>query len=290
MAKEKKGYVFRDKYNRWFARTSYRDETGKYHNVKRAPKTHAHAKEVLKGLLRELDDHGGKSVESARMTFGELADFYEKTYLIEAQYVGDRKVAGLRSWYKGKFRLEILRDYFGKRRLRELTHADLEKFRLARLGTPTKHGKQRSIATVNRELELLRRVLNVALSNGWIHRSPFTMGKRLISIGDEKPRERILTREEERLLAACMGWRAHLRPIIICALDTGMRRGELFKLVWSDVDFENKLITIRAFNTKTMRQRQVGMAERLTHELAIVYAQNSDPEALLFGIDSTKGA
>src|SRR5690349_195589 len=152
MAKEKKGYVFRDKYNRWFARTSYRDETGKYHNVKKAARSHSHAKEVLKALLRELDDHGGQSIESARMTFGELADYYEKTYLIEAQYVGDRKVAGLRSWYKGKFRLEILRDYFGKRRLRELTHADLEKFRLARLNTKTKHGKQRSIATVNREL------------------------------------------------------------------------------------------------------------------------------------------
>ena len=142
------------------------DETGKYHNVKKAARSHSHAKEVLKGLLRELDDHCGKSIESARMTFGELADYYEKTYLIEAQYVGDRKMAGLRSWYKGKFRLEILRDYFGKRRLHELIHADLEKFRLARLNTKTKHGKQRSIATVNRELELLRRVLNVALANG----------------------------------------------------------------------------------------------------------------------------
>jgi integrase len=117
------------------------------------------------------------------------------------------------------------------------------------------------------------------------------MGKTLISIGDEKPRERILTREEEeRLLAACVGWRAHLRAIIICELDTGMRRGELFKLRWADVDFENKLITIRAFNTKTMRQREVGMTERLASELAVLYAANPNPEALLFGIGSTKGA
>src|SRR5581483_1843873 len=49
-------------------------------------------------LLRELDDHGGKSIEAAKMTFNELADYYEKTYLIEPQYVGDRKVAGLRSY------------------------------------------------------------------------------------------------------------------------------------------------------------------------------------------------
>src|SRR2546423_857732 len=90
--------------------------------------------------------------------------------------------------------------------------------------------------------------------------------------------------------AACTGWRAYLRPIIICALDIGMRRGELFKLKWADVDFENKLITIRTFKTKTMRQRQVGMTERLAHELAILYAQNPDPDAPRFGIGSTKGA
>lgn len=288
MAKEK-GYVFKDKFNRWFARTSYRDEMGKYHNVKKVAKSRSHAKEVLKQLLRELDDHGGKSIEAARMTFNQLADYFGKTYLIEAQYVGDRKVAGLRSCYDAKYRLDILREYFGFRRLREITHTDLEKFRMARLGVPTKHGKQRSIATVNRELAVLRRALNVAVSNGWIHRSPFTMGKSLISVGDEKPRERILTLEEEaRLLAACEGPRAHLRAILICALDTGMRRGELFSLTWSDVDFENKLITIRAFNTKMMRERRVGMTHRLTQELWTLYSQNPNPDALLFGIASVK--
>ncbi len=223
------------------------------------------------------------------MTFNQLADYFAKTYLIEAQYVGDRKVAGLRSCYDAKYRLDILREYFGFRRLREITHTDLEKFRMARLGVPTKHGKQRSIATVNRELAVLRRTLNVAVSNGWIHRSPFTMGKSLISVGDEKPRERILTLEEEaRLLAACEGPRVHLRAILICALDTGMRRGELFSLTWSDVDFENKLITIRAFNTKMMRERRVGMTHRLTQELWTLYSQNPNPDALLFGISSVK--
>jgi integrase len=91
-------------------------------------------------------------------------------------------------------------------------------------------------------------------------------------------------------LAACEGPRAHLRPILICALDTGMRRGELFSLVWEDVDFENRLITVKAFNTKMMRERRIGMTERLTRELEILYAKNPDPKALLFGISSTKMA
>jgi hypothetical protein len=53
------------------------------------------------------------------------------------------------------------------------------------------------------------------------------------------------------------------------------------------VDFENKLITIRVFNAKTMRQRQVGMTERLTRELTLLRTANQNPDALLLGIGST---
>jgi integrase len=142
------------------------------------------------------------------------------------------------------------------------------------------------VATVHRELSLLRRVLNIAVRSGWLVKNPFDMGYSLIRPGDEKPRERILSREEEqKLLAACTDPREHLRPIIICALDTGMRQGELFKLAWSDVDFEDRIITVRAFNTKTMRQRQVAMTERLARELYALYSLSTKQlEALVFGI------
>jgi integrase len=69
-------------------------------------------------------------------------------------------------------------------------------------------------------------MLNVAEREGWILWSPFAAGDSLISLADEKKRERILTREEEiKLLAACdTPQRAHLKAIVICALDTGMHR------------------------------------------------------------------
>lgn len=107
-------------------------------------------------------------------------------------------------------------------------------------------------------------MLNVAQAEGWLIRNPFKTGESLISIADEKQRERILAPEEEsRLLAACTGRRKHLREIIIAALDTGCRRGELLKLRWNDVEFESRTITIQAFNTKTMRERKLTMTTRL---------------------------
>ena len=237
------------------------------------------------------------------MTFADLARFYEETYLIAPQYVDGRKALGLRNYYDFKLRLKALSEFFKTKRLREITYSDLEKYRIARLKTPVLVGRNtrgtdskgkptsrpRSIATVNRELSLLRRVLNVAKRNRWISENPFELGDSLIKLGDEKPRERILSRdEEERLLAACTGWRTHLRPVIICALDTGMRRGEMFKLKWADIDFDGRIITIRAFNTKTERQRQVAITERLAEELEKLYHHFSrDPASLVFGITTS---
>lgn len=109
-------------------------------------------------------------------------------------------------------------------------------------------------------------------------------GDPLISIADERKRERILTRDEElRLLSACEN-RKHLRAILICALDTGMRRGEILGLKWSDVDFEERVLTIRAFNTKTMKERQVSLTTRLTLELEQLWdASPKIGEGLVFG-------
>jgi integrase len=52
--------------------------------------------------------------------------------------------------------------------------------------------------------------------------------REVTKLKEENQRNRYLTADEEdRLLAACVGDRAHLRPIIIMALNTGMRRGEI---------------------------------------------------------------
>ncbi len=142
------------------------------------------------------------------------------------------------------------------------------------------------MAAVNRELEKMRRLLNIAGREGWILRNPMRSGDPLISVADERKRERILTRDEElRLLAACENrYQKHLRPILICALDTGMRRGEIFGLKWSDVDFEERVLTIRAFNTKTMKERQVSLTTRLTLELErLWYASPKVRDQLVFG-------
>lgn len=171
--------------------------------------------------------------------------------------------------------------------------------------------RPRSLITVNHELALLRRLFTVAVRENWLPRSPFDRGPALISKADEVSRTRVLSLDEERrLLAACTpppqpmtyqcrrrgrlvtvtlphhaDLRTHLRGIIICAVDTGMRSGEIFKLQWRDVNLVAGIIQIAAMNTKTLRARAVQLTPRLQAELSQRAVEClSDPDALVFGI------
>jgi len=291
---------------RLYARVGHTDEQGKRHDVIRAAETRTDARDKIKDILRDLEDHGGKTLDASRMTFADLAKHFEDHYLKPAEYVDGRKVDGVRSLVPAQAAVNALKRYFGKRRLQSLSYGEIRGYRAARLkdSTPAdvaRHKRAleddkkaelqvtRTIATVNRELSKLRRMLNIAQREGWIRSNPFAAGESLISLADEKKRERILTREEERrLLEACNHThREHLRPILIAAIDTGMRRGELLSLRWRDVDLEHDLINIQAFNTKTMKERQLSMTARLSSELRALFEESpKEPARRVFGIVS----
>ena len=289
MPRSKTGSPSRRNDGSWWARVTYLDETtGKRKERRKRAKNKTDAKELVKQMLKELDEQGSKSLEAASMTFIDLAEYYKENYLLAPQYVDGRKIRGLRSVRSVKARWQTLKDYFRNKKLRSITFGNLEKFKATRLSTPTRSNKPRSITSVNRELEVLRTMLNIALREGWILKNPFSSGV-LLSKADEKKRERIINREEEdRLLMACTGRRKHLKPIIVMALDTGMRRGEILSIKWSDLDFDNRTINIRAFITKTMKERTVAMTERVYKELQSLYGQVATGEdALVFGIKDT---
>ncbi len=221
------------------------------------------------------------------MTFNALADHYTKVYLIPAEYVNDRKIFGLRAVERAKICLVHLRKHFGNKKLREINYGDIFAYRTKRLKVTTIHKKQLTVATINRELSVLRRMLNIALREEWVLKNPFNCGEPLIQTSAERRREKILSLEEEsRLLTACEHpQRKHLKAFLISLLDTGARKGEMLKLKWSDVDFSSRLITIQALNTKTLRMRQIVATQRLYDELINLWeASNKSPDSRVFGI------
>lgn len=59
----------------------------------------------------------------------------------------------------------------------------------------------------------------------------------------------------------------HLKAIILLAIASGLRRGEILKLRWQDFDFENNLIRIVGTHTKTERERIAPLSQRAKNEL-----------------------
>lgn len=111
-------------------------------------------------------------------------------------------------------------------------------------------------ASVNREISLLKTILNTAVLWEKILRNPIA-GKRVKRLEETNQGMRILTSEEALRLIDRAAMR--LRPFLIVVLQTGMRRNEILSLQWKDVDFTSSEIRVDAETSKSKKERFVPM-------------------------------
>lgn len=53
------------------------------------------------------------------------------------------------------------------------------------------------------------------------------------------------------------GFGDHVTPVVLVSMNTGLRRGELLSLCWTDIDLDTRMLTVRAEHAKNARQRHV---------------------------------
>lgn len=292
MGRDRTGSIVKRKDGKLYARVTFKGEDGERHDVTRLATDRKDAKRIIKELLNDLEEQGEKAVAAAPMKFSEAVEVYREKKAIPPVIRGGRRIAGLKSWYTTRIYLDTLKDFFGDMRLKEITPDNLEDFKQKRLATPTQYKKERSLSAVQRELETLRALMRWSVKRGWIRVSPFEkLEEPIISKTSEGRRDRVLSiEEEERLLAACVEPRAHLRPFIICALDSSMRRGEMLQLRWTFVNLHQGIIALPGEVTKTGKPRSVPITPRLRVELeALREKAKGDDNALVFaGIGDIK--
>ncbi|MBE9528525.1 MAG: site-specific integrase, partial [Proteobacteria bacterium] len=158
-------------------------------------------------------------------TFDEMIDKYLSEYSIsktENGQIRDKSIA------KG------LCAFFGSYRLREVTPPLIVDYKAKR----RKDGVKPS--TIERELCLMKRAFNLAVREWeWVDKNP---NHRVSKERYNNTIDRWLSFEEEkRLLRACPDW---LQLIVIFALNTGMRQGEILDLRWSYVDLSRRTATV----------------------------------------------
>jgi integrase len=203
-----------------------------------------------------------------------LKDFIEKVFLPWSK-------SEKRSWMADDSRAKALIAHFGKKKMREISEIYVAAFKKERLATPTKRGG-RTPATVNRELQLLRRVFNLAIERGLIQTNP-CKGMKLLH--ENNIGTRYLTEEEEeRLLPFLTGRRKHLLDILTIDHYTGMRRGELLSLNRSQIDLVRNLILLT--HTKSGKPRLIPIHPDI-RPLIQQLCQQAGPSGYLFEYKDT---
>ena len=223
-----------------------------------------HSKDEATAVLQELraavragtfDDRGlDVQGEAAPLTFKECTDRYKERHVV---------ANGLALAKTIDYRLKPLLERFADCGLAEIHTADIEDF-IADLRKPRPGGRTRgqplSPASIDRTIELLRHIMNWAVGREYLDRTPFRRGTVTLiqRQREDNTRRRRLTEDEEAKLLEVAS--PSLRSMIVTALDTGMRRGEMLALRFADVDWARGLIVLRGPTTKSRKTRFVPIA------------------------------
>ena len=121
-----------------------------------------------------------------------------------------------------------------------------------------KRGKRKN-SSINRFLEILSKMFNLAIDNGELTDNPL---RKVPKLKEDNHKIRFLTDEEENRLYAIIDLKApYLRPIVTTALQTGMRRGEIFGMKWDNIDLNNRNIYV--LDTKSGKSREIPISDKL---------------------------
>ncbi|MEE9441241.1 MAG: site-specific integrase [candidate division Zixibacteria bacterium] len=155
--------------------------------------------------------------------------------------------ANKRSWERDHRSIRVLKRWFLDKKLFEITPLSIEKFKNTR-------NTEVSGASVNRELACLKHMFTKAIEWDMAAVNPV---KQVKMFRENPGRIRYLSNEEiERLIPACNDT---IRPIVIVALHTGMRKQEILSLKWESLDIDRKIIYV--CGTKSGYDRQIPMSE-----------------------------
>lgn len=207
--------------------------------------------------------------KAKKRTVSDLLDRYEEDIL-----------PGKKSARDQSQQLEVWRELIGHESLLTLSPATLMEARTKLSKRKNRYGKLVSNSTVNRYLAALSHVLTVAETTySWIAQNPM---KKVPKLKEPQGRVRALCEEEiAQLLSACKETgNAVLELVVLIALTSGMRKGEVLGLRWDDILFEKGLAIIQ--DPKNGERRSAILLPVVVEELKKRKEAITSPEGLIF--------
>ncbi|ACI20993.1 tyrosine-type recombinase/integrase [Thermodesulfovibrio yellowstonii] len=197
------------------------------------------ATEIYAKALLELDNPT-KDVEN-QISFGE---FFENQYLPFSERQASHQ--------SKKYYFKVIPEWFKKIPINQITTRDIELLQGDLL-------KGRTPASVNRIIATIKHSLRKAYEWELTEEETLKRVQRVKPLKGEVQRLRFLSLEECHKLIEVA--EPHLKPIIITALNTGMRKGEILSLTWSQIDLKHGFIHLE--KTKNGERRDIPMNDTL---------------------------
>jgi integrase len=189
---------------------------------------------------------------------------------LQALYLQDYDVRGLRSKATAEDRTLHLKAFFGPDRAVDITAARLRAYQASRL----KHKAQ--AATINRETAALHRMFRVAVKAGLLSAVPVFPER----LEENPPRQGFFEHAEYQVI------RAHLPAAYADVLDfcywTGWRRREVTNLRWDEVDLDGGVVRLNPQRSKTKAGRLLPLSPALREVLERRHAARRDGCPLVF--------
>lgn len=215
------------------------------HGLCRGCKTETEAK-AYEGKIRDvLDDvHRGKKGQEEFITFGDILDNYLKYSEINKK-----------DYRHDESRVKIIKEYFNvKNSISNIKPSDIELFK-----SKIMSDRGLSPATVNRYIVSISKAFNLIINDKQLNMvNPCNYVKKF---KENSYKERYLTEDEEERLMQELS--PHIKPIVICALTTGLRKSNILNLKWEQIDIKKKFIEINKQDNKGHKKIQIPIAKKL---------------------------
>ena len=213
-------------------------------------------REVSIRMLNEL------RVRADRGEFGILDNDYPWTDLkTEFLQWAEQSVRGHKQY---KADLKKFEEFAKIKGIREITHKLVYGFRRWR------KAERVSPRTINRQVGTVQNMLNKAVEWQIIGSNPIKDVKPLAHDVPKKSRRSLTVAEVGAILKASP---SYLRSVWRVLMTTGLRRGELVNLTFSDVDLDRKVAIIRAEVAKNHKLREVPLDDIAVAEIAALKEQ-----------------
>jgi len=211
-------------------------------------------------------------VEAESTTFEECLSRYMR-----------EKTTNKKGWRQERTRIKKMQQHpLASRVMASIRSKDIAEYRDARLSCSSVN----SATTVLHELKIISHVFNTARKE-WGMEGLINPVEGIAKPAPPRPRDRRLeSGEEVRLLASAMEYNQRTHALIVVAIETSMRRGELAGLTWNDIDGNIARLT----DTKNGESREVPMSSRALAALQPLPRQLHDDR--IFGLTNdavTKG-